>query len=274
MSLAARLSLNPQVVSHSAARERPEARLHLIDRTVEKPQNILTQLPPLTTHPGLTDTLLVQRVAGGDRAALETLIRQYNRRLFRLARVILKDDLEAEAALREAFVAAYSTFNTFGDDSSLSSCLTRILVNESLGRLDRQESDRVVIPFSPAVHDPHETEQAAAISESLKPPGDATLLAEIRELLEEKLDELPIAFRIVFVMRELEEMTVEETAECLGISEATVRGRLSRAKSLFRTLLEREIDVVLQDVFAFGGERCERTVEAVLGRITKDTNHT
>ena len=98
--------------------------------------------------------------------------------------------------------------------------------------------------------------------------------AEIRELLEQKLDELPMAVRTVFVMRELEEMTVEETAECLGISQATVCGRLSRAKSLFRTLLEREIDVVLRDVFAFDAERCERTVEAVLGRITRDTNHT
>ena len=75
-------------------------------------------------------------------------------------------------------------------------------------------------------------------------------------------------------MRELEEMTVEETAECLGIPEATVRDRLSRAKSLFRTSVEREIDLVLRDVFAFGGDRCEHTVKAVLSRIPKDANHT
>ena len=96
----------------------------------------------------------------------------------------------------------------------------------------------------------------------------------MRALLEKKIDELPIALRTVFVMRELEEMTVEQTAECLGISEASVRSRLSRAKSLFRTLLEREIERALRDVFAFGGERCERTVEAVLCRISKDANHT
>ena len=98
--------------------------------------------------------------------------------------------------------------------------------------------------------------------------------AEIKALLEEKLDQLPIAFRMVLVMRGVEEMTVEETAECLGISEASVRSRLYRAESLFRTLLEREMAVALRDVFAFGGERCERTVETVLGRIAKDTNHT
>ena len=98
--------------------------------------------------------------------------------------------------------------------------------------------------------------------------------AEIRELLEKKLDELPIALRTVFVMRELEEMTVGETAECLGICEATVRSRLSQAKSLFRTLLEREVHFELRNVFAFGGDRCERIVQAVLSRIGKDANHT
>jgi RNA polymerase sigma-70 factor (ECF subfamily) len=96
----------------------------------------------------------------------------------------------------------------------------------------------------------------------------------MRALLEKKVDELPIALRTVFVMRELEEMTVEEIAACLDISEATVRSRLSEAKSLFRTSIEREIDLVLPHLFAFGGSRCERTVEAVLSRIAKDANQT
>jgi RNA polymerase sigma-70 factor (ECF subfamily) len=98
--------------------------------------------------------------------------------------------------------------------------------------------------------------------------------AEIRELLEQKIDELPIALRMVFVMRELEAMTVEQTAECLGIPEATVRNRLSQAKSLLRTSLEREIDLEWRNVFASGVDRCERLVEAVLGRIRNDGNHT
>ena len=201
-------------------------------------------------------------------------MRKYNRRLFRLARVILKDDSEAESVLQEAYIAAYSAMKIFGDDSNVSTWLTRNLVNESLGRLlHRQNSDRVVIPFSLAGYRLLETVPAAKISDN-RSSEDATLRAELRALLEKKLDELPTAFRTVFVMRELEKMTVEETAECLGISEATVRSRQSRAKSLFRTLLEREIDLELRDVFAFGGERCERTVEAVLGRITKDANHT
>lgn len=100
------------------------------------------------------------------------------------------------------------------------------------------------------------------------------LRAEIRALLEKTLDELPIAFRTVFVMQDLEEMTVEQTAECLGIAEATVRSRLSRARSLFRTSLERDIHPELRSVFSFGGDRCERIVEAVLSRLGEDAHHT
>jgi RNA polymerase sigma-70 factor (ECF subfamily) len=181
--------------------------------------------------------------------------------------------LEAEAALQDAYVAAYLAVRK-SSGSNLSTWLTRILVDEALRRLNTHDRDRVVIPFVNAGRNPPQTEQPAAIAENRTSAEDATLRAEMKALLEKKVDELPIALRTVFVMRELEEMTFEETAQCLGISEATVRSRLSQAKSLFRTSIEREIDLLLPEVFAFGGDRCERTVEAVLSRITKDANHT
>jgi RNA polymerase sigma-70 factor, ECF subfamily len=212
-------------------------------------------------------------MAGGDRAAFETLMRQSNRSLFRIARVILNDASEAEAALQDAYVAAYLALRTFSG-ANLATWLTRMLVDKALRRLNKQDRNRVVIPFVNAGHNPLETEQRAAIGENRASAEDATLRAQMTALLEKKVDELPIAFRTVFVMRELGEMTVEETAECLGIPEATVRSRLSQAKSLFRTSIEREIDLLLPDVFASGGDHCERTVEAVLARITKDANHT
>ena len=199
-------------------------------------------------------------------------MRQCSRRLLRIARVVLKDDFEAEAALRDAYVAAYLALKE-STGSNLSTWITRILIDEALKRLNTQDRDRVVIPFVNARDNPPETEQPAAIGENRTTAEDATLRAEIRALLERKIDELPLALRTVFVMRELEAMTVAETAECLGIHETTVRSRLSQARSLFRTSIECEIDLVLPDVFAFGGERCERTVEAVLGRITNDANH-
>ena len=194
-------------------------------------------------------------------------MRKYNRRLFRLARVILKDDSEAESVLQEAYIAAYSAMKIFGDDSNVSTWLTRNLVNESLGRLlHRQNSDRVVIPFSLAGYRLLETVPAAKISDN-RSSEDATLRAELRALLEKKLDELPTAFRTVFVMREVEEMSVEETAESLGIPPATVRSRLFRARALLREALARDIDVAAADVFSFAGARCDRIVDAVLSRL-------
>jgi RNA polymerase sigma-70 factor (ECF subfamily) len=89
----------------------------------------------------------------------------------------------------------------------------------------------------------------------------------MRNLLERKLDELPEAFRTVFVLRCVEEMSVEETAQCLDIPEATVRSRQFRARSLLRESLAREIDLAERDVFEFGGPRCDRIVAAVLSRL-------
>ena len=100
-----------------------------------------------------------------------------------------------------------------------------------------------------------------------EPPQSATLRGEVRRILERRIDELPVAFRTVFVMREVEEMSVEETAESLGIPPATVRSRLFRARALLREALARDIDVAAADVFSFAGARCDRIVDAVLSRL-------
>lgn len=91
--------------------------------------------------------------------------------------------------------------------------------------------------------------------------------SEARRLIEQKIDGLPDAFRTVFVLRALEEMTVEETAACLDIPEATVRTRYFRARGLLREALSRELDVALEDAFAFDGARCDRIVANVLDRL-------
>jgi RNA polymerase sigma-70 factor, ECF subfamily len=105
--------------------------------------------------------------------------------------------------------------------------------------------------------------------EKAEPPSSAALRAEVRQLLEQRIDELPVAFRTVFVMREVEDMSVEETAECLGIPPATVRTRLFRARALLRAALARDIDTATVDVFGFAGSRCDRIVAAVLLRINQ-----
>ena len=104
-----------------------------------------------------------------------------------------------------------------------------------------------------------------ADEDSESPPG-AVLRGEIRRLLERRIDDLPVAFRTVFVMRDVEDMSVQETAECLAIPAATVRTRLFRARALLREALARDLDAATVDVFGFAGERCDRIVAGVLAR--------
>lgn len=226
------------------------------------------------------DADLVARVATRDQAAFETLMRRYNSRLFRVARAILKDDAAAEDALQEAYLDAFRHIRDFHGDAQLGTWLTRITINQALMRLRQQKRDRVVVPF-----DERSRQDAASTEISIdratqmadhriEPPPQTAWRAEIRALLERRIDELPVAFRTVFIMREVEDMTVDETAACLAVPAATVRTRLFRARALLREALARDIDTAAVEVFGFAGERCDRIVAAVLARVpplTADT---
>ena len=208
---------------------------------------------------------LVARAAHGDHAAFEALMRRCNQQVFRIARGILRNDAEAEDAVQEAYVTAYRALGTFRSDAKFSTWLSRIVINESLARLRKHKRDRVVVPFAASGGEPDAIANAADDEAPL--PEDFTLRSELRALIEKKIDELPLAFRTVFIMREVQDMGVDETAQCLGIPEATVRTRLFRAKALLRAALAGEIEVATPDAFGFAGERCDRIVAAVLGRI-------
>ena len=210
------------------------------------------------------DSSLVRRVSEGDQPAFECLMRRYNRRLYRLARAVLGDRTEAEDALQEAYLCAFRSIKGYRADAALSTWLTRLVLNECLGRKRRGSRRQSVIPMIP--NDP-----SAAIGNSAAPdmeqPDKLIAAAQIRALLESKLDQLPAGFRTVFVLRSVEELSVEETAECLGIPAETVRSRYFRAKSLLREALAREIDLAERDLFDFGGEHCDRIVANVLQRL-------
>ena len=210
------------------------------------------------------DAALLERTAAHETGAFERLMRRHNSRLFRVARAILKEDAAAEDAVQEAYLEAFRHAGTFRGDAQVSTWLTRIVINQSLMRLRRQKRDRVVVPFEGKDGPTGAEEPADERSES---PAASTLRAELRRLLERRIDELPEAFRTVFVMRDVEEMSVQETADLLGIPQATVRTRLFRARALLRQALARDLDTATVDVFAFAGERCDRIVSAVLARL-------
>jgi RNA polymerase sigma-70 factor (ECF subfamily) len=218
------------------------------------------------------DTELAARIAGRDQGAFEMLMRRHNGKLFRVARSILKDDADAEDAVQEAYLEAYRHIGEFRGGAQLSTWLTRIVINQALMRVRKQKREHVVLSFNDRRAPAPESGVADVADARTESPSSAALRAEVRRLIERRIDELPVAFRTVFIMREVEDMSVEQTAACLSIPPATVRTRLFRARTLLRESLAREIDMATLDVFGFAGERCDRIVATVLDRVGNDVS--
>ncbi|HSV17454.1 MAG TPA: RNA polymerase sigma factor [Casimicrobiaceae bacterium] len=214
---------------------------------------------------GTPDAELAARVAARDGAAFEVLMRRHNRRLFRVARAILRSDQDAEDALQDAYLAAYRAIGRFRGDSKLATWLTRIVINEAYARL-RKMGGATVIAL-PEGHDMTAEMDPTSTAAPAETPDRAALRAELRQLLERHIDALPEQFRTAFMLREVEELTVEEAAEALGVPEATVRTRAHRARALLRAALAHDIDVATLDAFGFAGERCDRIVQGVLAQL-------
>jgi len=222
--------------------------------------------PRPVTDPKTPDPELARRVADGDREAFKVMMKRHNQALFRTARAILKNDEEAEDCVQESWLHAHRSMGSFRGDAKLSTWLVRIAVNESLGRLRRSRRGAEVIPMSVDDTDVPMQENMPDESHAAAPEVQA-LRGEVRKLIESRIDKLPDAFRTVFVLRAVEEMSVEETAAALDIPEATVRTRFFRARSLLRESLSREMDVAVEGAFSFLGERCDRIAAAVLARL-------
>jgi RNA polymerase sigma-70 factor (ECF subfamily) len=216
----------------------------------------------------LDDDALLRRIRAGDRDAFSLLMRRYNRRLYRVARSVLRDDAEAEDALQDAYLQAYRALPAFRGDSALGTWLTRIVVNAALMRQRKTGRLAEVIElgadYDAEAASPHARDDSPG---DVEQPDLAAFRGQTRRLIETGIDKLPAAFRTVFVLRAVEELTVEETAATLGIPEATVRTRYFRARAMLREALAREIDFAIEDAFGFDGARCDRIVDAVRRRL-------
>jgi len=212
----------------------------------------------------LTDHQLAERAARGDGPAFAAIMRRHNRLLFRTARSILKSDVEAEDALQEAYLRAWRAIDGFRSEAKLSTWLARIVINESLARLRRGRGAQV-IPLDNTGSEPdHDPMEDRMEDDPDQQPERVAMRGELRRLMEACIDRLPDAFRSVFILRAIEEMSVEDVATALDLPEATVRTRLFRARGLLREGLSRDIDVATADAFSFDGERCDRIVARVL----------
>jgi RNA polymerase sigma-70 factor (ECF subfamily) len=214
---------------------------------------------------GADDAELIRRVRSRDEAAIRAIMQSNNRRLYRIARGILRNDAEAEDVVQETYVRAFTHLESFRGDSSLATWLARIAMNEALGRLRRRRPSVDLATLRPGVLEaqiiqfPH-----AATSED---PEKTMAQREIQHVVEQAIDELPEAFRMVFITRVIEGMNVEETADILGLKSETVKTRLHRARAMLRNNVEKKIGPVVMDAFPFAGKRCERLTEAVLKRL-------
>ncbi|PKO88965.1 MAG: RNA polymerase subunit sigma [Betaproteobacteria bacterium HGW-Betaproteobacteria-12] len=222
----------------------------------------------LATPPQSADLVLAQRIAAGDQAALKTLMRRHNQTLFRTARSILRDDFAAEEVVQEAYLLAYRSLHDFRGEAKLSTWLIRIVVNLAIRRKHRQNRDGAL--FADVTETSHEEVGDMDGSHS-RTPEAAAANSELRRLLESHIDRLPDLYREVFVLRAVEELSVEETAAALELAEATVRTRYFRARHLLSAGLAKDIDIAVGDAFAFAGSRCDRIVAVVLDRLQQQT---
>lgn len=215
---------------------------------------------------GLAEEELVALAGQKVEGAFRLIMQRHNQRLYRIARAVIRNDSEAEDAVQEAYVRAFASLAEFRGDASLATWLSRIVLNEALGRIRRARptadmrslensspSQADIIPF------PHASPQLD--------PERTMAQRQIQLLLEQAIDRLPDDFRVVLVARVIEEMSIEETAALLGLRTETVKTRLHRARKLLREALEQEVGSVLGDAFPFDGARCGRMTDKVLERL-------
>ena len=215
----------------------------------------------LTAQSELRDEEVVSRVLAGETALFEILMRRYNQRLYRIARVILRNDGEAEDVMQDAYVRAYEHLDQFAGKAAFATWLTRIAIHEALAR-KRRGSRMDELDALPANGD------VMSILKSSGPTPEAGAAeAQTRQMLEEAIDRLPENYRSVVVLREVEEMTVAETAESLGVSDAVVKTRLHRAHAMLRRDLYARARGRSTDLYLFHAVRCDRVVKAVFERI-------
>ena len=217
---------------------------------------------------GTTDAELVERARARDEVAVRSIIQANNRRLYRLARGILRNDSEAEDVVQETYFRAFTHLESFRGDSSLATWLARIAMNEALGRLRRARPSVDLDTLAPGVLEAQiiQFPQSGASED----PEKSMAQRQIQNVVEHAIDDLPDNFRIVFITRVIEGMNVEETAEILGLKPETVKTRLHRARAMLRENVERKIGPVVMEAFPFAGKRCERLTDAVLKRLGFD----
>lgn len=225
---------------------------------------------PIAVRTAVDEASLAQRASAGDQAAFVQIMRFHNQRLFRLAMGIIGEPAEAEDVLQESYVRAFYALDSYSGRGSLGAWLARIVRNEAIDRLRARNSRRNHIAIESELEPTLAAGAASAsdfASSTNMDPQTLAQRADVKHLLEHAIQRLPETFRTAFVMREVEGLSVEETAEYLEIPAATVKTRTFRARTLLRSYLSEEIRSAVPQTFTFLSVRCDRLVDGVLRRL-------
>ena len=211
------------------------------------------------TTDSISDYEIISRILLGEKNLYASIIRKYNQRLYRVAISITKDDAEAEEVMQVAYIKAYENLGKFEFKSAFSTWISRILINESLLWI-RKRKQSFHINDDTAKNIIHQQQSVDSQTPLMK-----VINSELKKILEDAIMQLPEKYRTVFVMREIENMNVQETQECLDLTEANVKVRLNRAKSILRNSLSEYYKK--EDILNFHLSKCDRIVENVMKRI-------
>jgi len=217
-----------------------------------------------TSQEPLSDEEVVTRVLAGETGMFEIIMRRYNQLLYRVARSILRNDGEAEDVMQDAYVRAYEHLGQFAAKAKFSTWLTRIAVHEALSRQRRGNRYQELEPMSEREGDP--MDRFASLAPD---PEQQASNSEVRRLLEEAVEKLPDAYRTIFILRDIEEMSTTDAADVLEITEDNVKVRLHRARALLRKSLYARAGMERKEAFNFHAVRCDRVVKNVFERIQK-----
>ena len=215
-----------------------------------------------TSQEPLSDEEVVTRVLAGETGMFEIIMRRHNQLLYRVARAILRNDGEAEDVMQDAYVRAYEHLGQFAAKAKFSTWLTRIAVHEALSRQRRGNRYQELEPMSEREGDP--MDRFASLAPD---PEQQASNSEVRRLLEEAVEKLPDAYRAVFMLRDIEEMSTTDAADVLEITEENVKFRLHRARALLRKSLYARAGMERKEAFNFHAVRCDRVVKNVFERI-------
>jgi RNA polymerase sigma-70 factor (ECF subfamily) len=211
---------------------------------------------------GLPDEDLIARVRAGERALFEILMRRHNQRLYRTARAILQDEVEIEDVLQQAYLNAFANLDRFEARSQLSTWLTRIVINEAAAR--RRSSLR-----SPAARGGESSAALATLASSDPSPEHQAYACELHRMVEAAVDSLPEAYRLVFMLRDVEGLSTSETGLGLGLGDEVVKTRLHRARAMIRRVVTDRLGPIAAGAFRFHAPRCDRVVSHVLAAIRR-----